>query len=316
MSHNDQTTNTQIKPFQQLLDEFKFFLTGRAVGTVDVYLRITRQFLTWLALKYNNESSFQPEQFTRTALETYLSHLEKEGYSLSHRALVKAAAGKFATFLIEEKAVLQRNPARGVEIPAQPLLAPRELSEAQRFILLNLVERDGEIRSQALFALGYWAGCRVSDVSWLRYQDAHLTQKAGWLRVGHKGGKSREIDLVNQVRKPLFDYAQSHKRDPDSLFFFTSQRSDRLSEAGIHHWFRNLKAMANREEWEQIADISFHDLRHDFAHRARQAGWGIEEIAYYLGHITAKGYPAIMTTARYIQPGRQQIKTKLKLLRG
>jgi integrase len=44
-----------------------------------------------------------------------------------------------------------------------------------------------------------------------------------------------------------------------------------------------------------------HDLRHDFAHRARQVGWTLEEIAYYLGHGTVKGTPAIQTTVRYTQ---------------
>ena len=44
---------------------------------------------------------------------------------------------------------------------------------------------------------------------------------------------------------------------------------------------------------------SFHDLRHDFAHRARAGGWSLEEVAYYLGHVTKKGLPAIQTTVRY-----------------
>ena len=72
-------------------------------------------------------------------------------------------------------------------------------------------------------------------------------------------------------------------------YVFTSQRSSHLTEDGIHHWFRTLKRQANREEWELIADLSFHDLRHDFAHRAREAGWTLEEVAYYLGHVTMRG---------------------------
>jgi len=89
-----------------------------------------------------------------------------------------------------------------------------------------------------------------------------------------------------------------------------------LTEAGIHHWFRALKHQANKEQWELIADLSFHDLRHDFAHRAREAGWTLEEIAYYLGHVTVKGTPAIQTTVRYTQVSRAQVKEKLKGLRG
>ena len=54
----------------------------------------------------------------------------------------------------------------------------------------------------------------------------------------------------------------------------------------------------------------------DFAHRARAAGWSLEEVAYYLGHITKSGMPAIQTTIRYTQVSREHVKEKLKLLRG
>ena len=70
------------------------------------------------------------------------------------------------------------------------------------------------------------------------------------------------------------------------------------------------------DQWALIADVTFHDLRHDFAHRARQAEWSIEEVAYYLGHITKKGTPAIQTTARYTQVSRDQVKDKLGRLKG
>jgi hypothetical protein len=42
----------------------------------------------------------------------------------------------------------------------------------------------------------------------------------------------------------------------------------------------------------------------------------LEEVAYYLGHITKKGTPAIQTTARYTQVSRAEVKDKLGLLRG
>lgn len=149
---------------------------------------------------------FRPELLTRTALETYLKELEARGYSVSHRSRVKSVASGFAQWLIEDKGLLRRNPSRGVEVPAQPLLVPRRLSPDQRYVLKNLVERDGKARSEAWFSLGYWAGCRVSDVSWLTVENCHIGPKVGWLRVGHKGEKMRNIDLLNEVRRPLFEY--------------------------------------------------------------------------------------------------------------
>src|SRR6266568_9089776 len=177
--------------------------------------------------------------------------------------------------------------------------------------LRTLVEQENDRRCAAPFALGFWAGCRVSDVSWLQMAHTHIGPKVGWLHVGYKGGKWRDIDLMNEARKPLYEYLRA-SGDVDRTYVFTSQRSERLTEEGIHYWFRTLKGRATKDQWELIHDLTFHDLRHDFAHRAREAGWSLEEVAYYLGHVTKKGTPAIQTTVRYTQVSREQVKEKLK----
>jgi site-specific recombinase XerC len=217
-------------PLAPLVTRYLATLTGKADSTIDAYGRVLRQLTTWLAARPGGGG---PEQLTRTALELYLAELEATGSSVSHRARVRSAVSGFARWLIEEQGVLRRNPARGLPLPAQPLLAPRKLEDDQRYVLRQLVERDGSPRSEALFALGYWAGCRVSDVAWLRAEDTHVGPHAGWLRVGHKGGKWREIDLVNQARRPLSAYLHHGGRDPDSPYVFTSQRAERLTEAGF-----------------------------------------------------------------------------------
>ena len=61
----------------------------------------------------------------------------------------------FAQWLIAE-GELRANPTRGITIPAQALLAPRELSKDQRIVLRNLIERatdGGDLRGAAMFAL-------------------------------------------------------------------------------------------------------------------------------------------------------------------
>lgn len=309
-------TIVALQPAAGLLEEYAQTLTGKASSTAEVYLRILRHLTAWIAARPGNEGCFRPEVFTRTAMETYLAHLEAEGYSVSHRARVKSAASSFARWLIEEQGLLRRNPARGVAIPAQPLLAPRRLSPDQRYVLRTLVERANDARGAALFALGYWAGCRVSDAAWLRAEDAHGGPKVGWLRVGRKGGKMRDIDLINAARQPLHVYLRHGGRDPESPYVFTSQRGARLTEAGVHHWLRGLKARAMHAEWDLVHDVTYHNLRHDFAHRCRDAGWRLEEVAYYLGHVTKKGTPAIGTTARYTQVSREDVRAKLRHITG
>lgn len=309
-------TYSSPREVHPLVMDYVRSLRGKAPSTIDAYQRALRDLVAWIATRPSHADTFEPEYLTRTALETYLAHLTASGASRSQQARLKSAASGFARWLIEDQGLLHRNPTRGLVIPPQPLLAPRQLSPDQRFVLRSLVERDGCARSEAIFALGYWAGCRVSDVAWLRMEHAHIGPKIGWVHVGYKGGKVRDLDLINEARRPLFTYLHQGGRDPASPYVFTSQRNARLTEAGIHHWFRSLKARATKREWDLIQDVTFHDLRHDFAHRAREAGWSLEEVAYYLGHVTKQGTPAIQTTARYTQVNRAHLKDKVQQLKG
>ena len=124
---------------------------------------------------------------------------------------------------------------RGVSIPAQTLLAPRELLEDQRYVIRDLVEREADVRGKAAFALGYWAGCRVSDVAFLLLDQVHVSRKAGWMTVGHKGGKERTIDLVNEARSPLYDYFQQGERKV-SAYVFTRKPREKARERGRNRW--------------------------------------------------------------------------------
>lgn len=297
-------TNPWIEEYQQTC------LNSRHADTIRVYRHILQQFTQWVGKQAGGISQFSPEQLTAPMVERYLKELASRSYSSSHCKRVKSVVAQFCQWLIEEKAVLQRNPTRGlvIEAPEAPLpaAAPSVLTPVQQLVLLNLVKQE-DCRGKALFALGYWAGCRVTDILDLQMGDTHVGAKSGWLHLGGEGVKARDIDLVNEARRVLYDYLQHHEREEGSPFVFVSQRGPRLTDAGLHHWFRALKRQAVLDEGRLIAAISFHDLRHDFAHRALEAGWSLEELAYYLGQITTKGLPATQTAIRYTQITRAHL---------
>jgi site-specific recombinase XerD len=299
-----------------LLDEYEAYLAQcKSAQTVDAYLRVLRQFIEWMGECSGNQEEFLVQQLSREKVEFFLAELKDRGYSSAHQNKVRAALSRFANWLIQEKQLLSQNPAHDVYVPPQVTVAPRELSDDQRHILKTLVERQQNLRGEAIFALGYWAGCRVCDVSWLQVEDCHIGSKTGWITVGNKSGKKRDIDLLNKVRKSLYQYLNSEERKKkESMFVFLSQKSEHLSENGIHRWFASLKKKATKAEWELIHDITFHELRQDFAHRANKAGWSLDEIAYYLGHVTKQGAPLIQNTAKYASMNRDQLKAKLKAI--
>src|SRR2546429_4581781 len=308
-----QEENTQ--KVRALLGEYEQFLAGKAQGTREAYLRTVRQLIGWLAQLSGHGGQFEPSQLTQVTVEQYLAHLEQEGLTLHHRARVKSTISNFAQFLIEEKELLQRNPTRGIDLPPLPLLAPRLFSAEQRSILHALVKQANDPRGAALFALGYWAGYRVSEVSWLQMAQTHVGPEVGWLHVGHNGSKGRDIDLLQEARQPLYAYLQA-RRDKERTYVFTSQRSERLTEEGIYYWFRTLRAQGSRDKQAVIEDLSFNDLRHDFAQRARAAGWLPEEVAYCLGQVTQHWMTALQTIVPSTPVSREHVKPKLNDIHG
>lgn len=124
--------------------------------------------------------------------------------------------------------------------------------------------------------------------------DSHVGPKEGWLHVGTKESKGRDITLLSKARPPLYAYLQATS-DTSRTYLFLSRRSARLTEEGIHYWFRTLKAGATEGQREVIADLTLHDLRYDFACRARKTGWSLEEVASYLGLAAKQGVSALHT---------------------
>lgn len=237
---------------------------------------------------------------------------------MSHCKRAKVVITHFCQWLVDDKAVLPHNPVRGIKVlepSSSGMLPPRSRTPTQRVLLHALVKKD-DVRGQALFSLGYWAGCRVKDMTHLLMKQIHVGEKSGWLHLDESEEKSRTLDLPNEARRPLYAYLQKRRRDETSPYVFTSQRGARLTEAGLHHWFRTLKSRAHPSEQEFIADISFHHLRDDFVHRAFEAGWTIEEVAYYVGNVTNIGTLALQSPVRYLQVTRSQVKEKLKFLKG
>jgi site-specific recombinase XerD len=287
-------------------------------GTVAVYVSILRRFTQWGMERTSSKEAFQLSALTSSLIERYLFDLSAQGYSFSHRKRVKSVLLNFCQWLVDDQRTLSQNPVHGVTLPrsseSKPT-SPRTLSPQQRAILHHLVKQD-DLRGQALFALGYWAGCRVIDLTHLLLEHTHVGGRTGWLHLEEAAEKGRDIDLVNEARSPLYAYLQKRSRDESSPYVFTSQRSERLTEAGLHHWFRSLKQQATADEQAVITAISFHDLRDDFASRALSAGWTLEEVAYYLEHTTLRGTLAVQTTLRYTQMTRAQVKEKLHTLRG
>ncbi len=307
------------------LQEFAAAVGTRDPKTVAAYLTTLRDFVDWLATQPGG-TPFHLGLVTETAVRGYMDFLVTVNRAPRTRSKALSALRRFCQWAVDE-GHLRRNPARAMQRPTVVAVAPTELSDKQRFVLKTMVEQHATSRFAAIFALGYWAGLRISEIAAMRLDQCTINQRAGSITlVDAKGGKTRTLDLHNMARRALYDYLspaapQDLERDPESMYVFTSQRAawlrqhrrpDHLSERGIEHLWAQFKRQGSYEEWKLIADIPFHD----FAHRARQSGWSLEEIAVYAGHQTKDGVPAIATTVRYTLLSRKQLKERVQFLQG
>jgi site-specific recombinase XerD len=164
MDETSTMDNYPVPPVERLIEEYcNSQLGSKHKATIEAYSRVLKQFATWLVGQPGSQEQFHPGTITRTVIEIFLGTLN----SSSHKNLSRSVISSFCQWLSDEKQILERNPVLGINVPPQAFLAPRILNEKQRFAMHQIVERANDIRGEAIFALGYWAGCRVSDVSYL-----------------------------------------------------------------------------------------------------------------------------------------------------
>jgi hypothetical protein len=91
-----------------------------------------------------------PQAIIRTAIEGFLDTLSSFSYKKQARAACPASVAGCRRI----SASWSESMVRGISIPAQALLAPCELSEDQRYVIRDLVEREADVRGKAAFTLG------------------------------------------------------------------------------------------------------------------------------------------------------------------
>src|SRR5258708_3561762 len=236
------------------LQEFAASLGARDPKTIAAYLTTMRDFVAWLATQPGG-TPFNLGLVTETAVRGYMDFLATTNHAPRTRSKALSASRRFCQWAVDE-GHLRPNPARAMERPTVVAVAPTELSEKQRFVLKTMVEQHVTPRFAAIFALGYWAGLRISEIAGLRLDQCTINQRAGSITlVDAKGGKTRTLDLHNMARRALYDYlspAEPHDddRDSESMYVFTSQpaswfrqhgRPDHLSQRDNRHLLAQFK---------------------------------------------------------------------------
>ncbi len=149
-------------------------------------------------------------------------------------------------------------------------------------------------RDVAVLMLLYGCGLRISEALALTRGDA---PDGPWLRVKGKGGKSRDVPIIDPVRMAIDDWlAHSPFDDGDDGPLFFSSRGGALNARAVQRLVEKLRLQLGLDE-----STTPHALRHAFATHLLAGGGDMRAIQTLLGHAS------MSTTQRYTNVDTAQL---------
>jgi integrase/recombinase XerC len=177
-----------------------------------------------------------------------------------------------------------------IEIPKIIKSLPRPLSESNAISLINSSNPYNkedwiDLRDQALWAVLYGCGLRISEALALRIED--VSDNHDYIKVMGKGGKERLVPFIDAVRQRVMRYIAS--RPTSSVkFLFIGVRKDKLSPIVAARQMQRLRGLLGFD-----SSATPHALRHSFASHILQEGGDLRSIQELLGHAS------LSTTQQY-----------------
>ena len=268
---------------------------GKAPSLDDLSGVSLRDFRAWMSRKATDGTGNASRARSLSGIKNLLRWLDKQG--IMHNAAIGTV----------------RTPKLAHKLP-RPLHRAQALGVVENASFMAAQDWVGA-RDQALFTLLYGCGLRIDEALSLNMTDL---PREGVIRVRGKGGKEREVPVLELVESTLQHYVslcpyhtslreavgdeaiQSNKtRLPrraegpprnDGKALFVGARGGRLNQGVAQKAMRSLRKMLDLPE-----NATPHALRHSFATHLLENGANLREIQELLGHAS------LSTTQRYTE---------------
>lgn len=198
----------------------------------------------------------------------------------------------------QEMEYITKDPTIWVRKLPAPQLIPRAIShwEYRRIIKETVIRND--IRAKCIFEFMWLAGLRVSEVANLQYTDITLSERKGKVILRQsKGGKTREVPLVLELRETLHAYIEKHRNELGAFLF--AWYGERLQEISIHKIVEKYWALAN-------VPCTCHQFRHYFGTAFLEKNPGdVVALAQLMGH------SSLQSTFGYTQNTAETLEEKM-----
>ena len=276
-----------IKDFVVYLREVK----RTSANTEVSYQRDLLQMASYLREKGITDVS----KVTRTSLNSYILHLEKEGKATTTISRVLASMKAFFHYELSCGRI-RRDPAELIKAPRVEKKLPTILTVEEVNCLLAQPggEAPKEIRDKAMLELLYATGIRVSELIHLKLEDVNLN--VGFITC-RDVVKERTVPFGKVARQSLMDYMERARKvllkGNESEWLFTNCSGKPMSRQGFWKIIKYYGEKAGIQ-----ADITPHTLRHSFAAHLLKSGADVHAVQAMLGHSDMATTQAYMAYSR------------------
>jgi integrase/recombinase XerC len=232
----------------------------------------------------------------------------REGASAATLRRKLASARAFFRYLHRDE-IAGGNPFAAIRGPRKAKTLPKTLSasEVKRFLAAPRkaleecrADRYPGLRDVAVFEFLYSTGCRISELSAVRWGDVDF--RRGCLVVTGKGSKDRLVILGRPALAALKELREAIKSESaplghDTAPAFLSDRREPIYPRFVERRMKQYLAAAGLP-----TDLSPHKLRHSFATHLLDAGADLRSVQEMLGH------SSLSTTQIYTHVSVERLK--------
>ncbi len=244
--------------------------------TIDSYREDLKLFASFCEAEHIHILDVQPETILH-----YIAWLSEKKYSrASVNRMLSSIKGFFRYCLRFGKIAV--NPANDIEsVPGKRKL-PNFLFESEIEALQEIIGNTASFtgaRNQALLAVLFSTGCRVSEIANIKLEDINFDKHS--IRVTGKGSKERQVFLSSHAENALKNYLAYRQalQGINTSYVFVNRLGKPLTRRGIAYILDVLQQKSNIKK-----HVTPHMLRHSFATKLVSNGADIRSVQAMLGH--------------------------------